>query len=73
MTELIRGLAIVGSTESDSPGRTGQKVESILAAGAAALVFGGERTVAMRGPTGIVGLIVTVLVIYLILRLLGVL
>jgi hypothetical protein len=36
------------------------------------LLSRGKEPIAMRGPSGIVGLIVTILVIYLILRFLGI-
>jgi flagellin-like protein len=44
---------------------------SILTAGPVQLVFD-EETQLMRGPYGIVGLIVTIVVIFVLLRLLGV-
>jgi flagellin-like protein len=46
-------------------------VGSILTAGPVQLVFD-EETQLMRGPYGIVGLIVTIVVIFVLLRLLGV-
>ena len=44
-----------------------------MAAEAVHLIKLGRKQAMLRGPTGIVGLIVTIVVIYLILRLLGVL